>query len=84
MVFGKYKAADLRASPFDPRSFTLQFAVYEFPDRVQLLRFYLNLNAGGTIHSSEEIARVRALLTAAEEMARASALQSQSEEVCRG
>lgn len=67
MVFGRYKADDLKGSPFEPRQYTLQFAVHEFPDRAQLLRFYLNLNQGGTVHSGEELARVRALLASTQE-----------------
>lgn len=32
-------------------------------DRAEVLRLYLKLNRGGSVHSDEEIARVRALLT---------------------
>jgi hypothetical protein len=33
-------------------------------DRVEVLRLYLNINAGGTPHTADELARVRALLDA--------------------
>lgn len=63
-VFGGMTAADLRGSPFDARRFSLQIAVHEFKNRSDLLQFYLDLNAGGTVHAQSELERVRALLRA--------------------
>lgn len=65
-VFGDVRAVDLKRSPFDPSRYTLKVAVYEFSNRVDLLRFYLDLNSGGTIHAPAEIERVRKMLEAAE------------------
>ncbi len=61
-VFDGLRASDLHASPFDPRRVRVKIAIYEFRARVSLLQFYLDLNAGGTVHAPEELARVRLLL----------------------
>lgn len=68
-VFGRYSVQDLHGSPFMASSYTLQIAVYTFSKRADLLQFYLDLNAGGTVHSSQEIDRVRALLASASQLA---------------
>lgn len=67
-VFDGLRATDLKGSPFDPSrpSYCLQIGIYEFTRRKDLLQFYLRLNAGGTVHSAEEIARVRGLLEQAQ------------------
>lgn len=44
---------------------TLQVHVAEMEHRAEVLRWYLALNTGGTDHSAEELARVRALLAEA-------------------
>jgi hypothetical protein len=41
-----------------------KWRIYELPTRADVLRYYLQLNAGGTPHPAEEIARVRGLLEA--------------------
>jgi hypothetical protein len=64
-VFEGMLASDLRSSPFDPTRLRIRIAIYEFGTRAGLLQFYLDLNAGGTVHSSEELARVRDLLAQA-------------------
>lgn len=58
---------DLRGTPFDVNrnSYYLQIAVYEFPTREELLAFYLRLNCGGSVHSPQEIERVKLLLAQA-------------------
>lgn len=63
-VFGGMLAQDLKGSPFDPARYRLQIGIYEFTSRTDLLQFYLDLNAGGTVHAPQEIERVRALLCA--------------------
>lgn len=40
------------------------------PTREAVLRFYLNLNAGGTVHTTEEIAKVRDMLAAEQAVTR--------------
>jgi hypothetical protein len=38
------------------------WCIFELPTRADVLRYYLDLNAGGTQHAESEIARVRLLL----------------------
>ncbi|MFK4705558.1 hypothetical protein ABIC83_002397 [Roseateles asaccharophilus] len=64
-VFGGLTVTDLENSPFDPRRIHLQIEVYEFRWREQLLQYYLDLNEGGSVHTTAELDRVRALLEAA-------------------
>ena len=51
-------------SSFNPRrqSYGLKFAMHAFTYRCDLLRYYLDINAGGTPHSRDEIDRVSSLL----------------------
>lgn len=60
-VFGRYLASDLAETTFDLRRHFIEFEVFNIKNRRDLLGFYLSLNAGGTPHAPEEIARVRAL-----------------------
>lgn len=46
---------------FDARRYRFRVAVHAFQSRDDLLQYYIDLNAGGTPHSAEEIARVIAL-----------------------
>lgn len=66
-VFGGMVAAELKGSPFDPfrMLYRLQVGIFEFTSRAELLQFYLDLNAGGTVHAPQEIERVRGLLAQA-------------------
>lgn len=52
---------------FDARrmNFRLHMAVHSLRTRADLLRFYLDLNEGGVVHSPTELARVRQLLAEA-------------------
>lgn len=61
-VFGDLHAADLVGTPFDPRRIRVRFEIFGFARRAELLEFYLQLNAGGTPHTDEELARVEHLL----------------------
>lgn len=58
---------DLKGTHFSPlgRNFRFRVAVHTFQKKSELLAHYLALNAGGTPHSPEEIARVRAMQEAA-------------------
>jgi len=58
-------AAQLISTPFSPKRLYVKVAIHDFKRREQLLTQYLDLNAGGTPHSAEEIARVRSLLAVA-------------------
>lgn len=60
-------ADQLNGTAFSPKRFYVKIAVHDFTSREQLLAQYLDLNAGGTPHSAEEIARVRALLAEAQQ-----------------
>lgn len=64
-VFDGRTASDFEGTPFDLNRLRLQVAVFEFSRRADLLQFYLDLNAGGTVHSRQELERVAALRTAA-------------------
>ncbi|WP_153785305.1 DUF262 domain-containing protein [Pseudomonas sp. EMN2] len=59
--FGR-TAQELARTNFGPSRFYMKIAIHGFTRRVDLLEHYLAFNAGGTPHSPEEIARVRALL----------------------
>lgn len=58
---------ELDGSYFSMRGSRYRFrmAVHDFQSRSELLQHYLDLNAGGTPHSAEEIERVRGLRNAA-------------------
>ena len=60
-VFDGWTEADLRGTPFDVGRYTIAVSVYEFGRRADLLQFYVDLNSGGTVHSKEELDRVKAL-----------------------
>lgn len=45
-----------------PTNLVLKFRVCTLKTRAEVLRLYLNINAGGTPHTKEELDRVRALL----------------------
>lgn len=42
--------------------FFVKFAMFSFGTKAELLQHYLDINAGGTPHSAEEIARIREML----------------------
>lgn len=59
-VFGGYIASDLGRHP--PHDVMFRFHVYELETRADVLRWYLGMNSGGSIHTQEELDRVRQLL----------------------
>ena len=62
-VFGRLRSeiqGSLRLST------TFRWRVLDLPTRADVLKLYLAINAGGTPHTREEIARVQALLQTAE------------------
>lgn len=67
-IFGGLKASDLDGSKYavNRPSYRLQFAIHNFANRADLLRYYLGINSGGTPHSTSEIERVKGLLAAAD------------------
>lgn len=60
-------AEQLIGTPFSPKRLYVKVAIHDFKRREQLLTQYLDLNAGGTPHSAEEIERVRSLLAEAKQ-----------------
>lgn len=66
-VAGEIRAFGLTADQFagtsyDLRRYRFRVAVHGFQTRADLLQYYLDLNSGGTVHSTEELARVGGLL----------------------
>lgn len=59
---GKITASSLKGTTFDPKLFRLQIKMYNFTERNDLLNFYIKLNSGGTVHTSEEIDRVKQMI----------------------
>jgi hypothetical protein len=63
-VFGKYRYADIEGFPrIDPAYAGFIFAINELKTRAEVLRWYLEMNTGGTVHTADELNRVRALLS---------------------
>ena len=60
-IFNGLTAHDFEDKP-DILVARFRFHVNHLESRAEVLRWYLALNTGGTIHTPEEIARVRALL----------------------
>lgn len=58
-------ASDLAGTQFEAKRIHTTIGILDFTKRVDLLEHYLSINVGGTPHSAEEIARVRALLAEA-------------------
>ena len=59
-VFGGQKRSDFTDRL--PSSLTLRFMINDLPTHEQVLKWYLELNTGGTPHTEEEIEKVRAML----------------------
>lgn len=57
-----FTAEQLVGTPYSAKRLYVKIAIHDFSRREQLLTQYLDLNAGGTPHSAEEIERVRGLL----------------------
>jgi len=45
-----------------PRDYSFMFYIKDLATRKEVLKFYLDLNTGGVVHSNEEIDRVKQLL----------------------
>lgn len=60
--------AELEGTHFSIKQRYVKVAIHGFTRRADLLENYLALNAGGTPHSPDEIARVRALLAKEKEL----------------
>lgn len=61
-IFGKYSYEDLLLSRFSLKRKTFKVQVYSYQYKKDLLKHYLLFNAGGVVHSNEEINRVKKML----------------------
>lgn len=61
-VFGGHVRSQIGNSRI-PSNISFRFIVNNLPTRAAVLKWYVELNAGGTPHSTDEIERVRALLS---------------------
>jgi hypothetical protein len=68
-VFGGHTLKDFEDSIRMADAAFFEVHVNKLPTRAAVLNWYLELNEGGTIHSTEELARVRGLLAAEKEKA---------------
>ncbi|MCF5381984.1 DUF262 domain-containing protein [Pseudomonas syringae] len=58
---------EFKGTQFHPSKTHMKVAIHDFTSRADLLFHYLSINTGGTVHSAEEIARVRVLLAQAKQ-----------------
>lgn len=61
-IFDLYYVQDLAGTPFDPKRYTFKLEMFDIASKKELLRFYLDINTGGVVHSDEEICRVSQML----------------------
>ena len=61
-VFGKYSFDDLDGSRYSLKSRTIIVQVFSWKTKREILEYYLLFNTGGTVHSEQELKRVRGLL----------------------
>lgn len=60
-IFGGHRYADFEDS-IRMANPSFNFYVNDLHTRAEVLQFYLDINTGGTVHTSDEIARVQKLL----------------------
>lgn len=61
-VFNKYSAKDLDGSKFSLRRKNIKVQIFGFTRKVDLLKYYIDINSGGTVHSDDEINRVKDMI----------------------
>ncbi|UOO89080.1 DUF262 domain-containing protein [Vitreoscilla massiliensis] len=61
-IFGKFGFEDLENSKFSLGRKTVKVQVFSWQYKREILEYYLMFNAGGTIHSEQELKRVQDLL----------------------
>lgn len=61
-IFGGYYLDDFEDKKVLLRTMSLRININNLKTRREVLQWYLDFNTGGTVHSDEEIARVRKLL----------------------
>lgn len=60
-IFSKYYYKDF-TDPLYLNKVTVRFHINKLPMKADVLKWYLEMNSGGTVHSKEELERVRNLL----------------------
>jgi len=63
VIFNQYVYADFQGIP-DAINAAFKWSVNELPTRRDVLQWYLELNSGGTVHTDEELFKVKKLLEA--------------------
>lgn len=53
---------DFNGTRFDISRSQIRMAIFDFQNKVDLLQYYLDLNSGGTVHSTEELTRVKTMM----------------------
>lgn len=61
-VFNGYRLKDFEGNERIPYYYDFTFHINNLRTRAEVLKFYLDLNSGGVIHTEEELNRVRDLL----------------------
>lgn len=62
LIFGKLSHTDLLDSKFSIKRKTIKVQIFSFDYKKDLLNYYLSINDGGTVHSKDELDRVKQLL----------------------
>jgi hypothetical protein len=62
-AFGHY-FSEMENVPTMDRCVAFQFCINDLKTRAEVLKWYLELNSGGIVHTEEELSRVQALLDA--------------------
>ncbi|MAG64969.1 MAG: hypothetical protein CMK74_03735 [Pseudomonadales bacterium] len=56
------EVSQFQGTQYNPNNRKLRLAIHAIPTKEALLKLYLDLNSGGTVHSNEELERVRQML----------------------
>ena len=62
-VFGGYVASEIEGLKQTLCRYTMKIHVNNLPTKNDVLRWYVEMNEGGTPHTAEEIARVKAMIS---------------------
>ena len=62
-VFGGYVASDIEGLKRSLCRYTVKIHINNLPTKADVLRWYVEMNEGGTPHSKEEIDRVKAMIS---------------------
>lgn len=62
VIFGELKCSDLNNSAFTALKKVIEINTTAFTTQASLLQYYLDLNSGGTVHTEDELQKVRNML----------------------